>query len=82
MSTAKILCLAALTAVLCTMSPLTKADNHTKALISQYDVSWTTQSSGPDASMPCGGGELGLNVWVENSEVMIYFSDEIGRAHV
>lgn len=75
MSTAKILCTAALTAVLCTMSTLTKADNHTKALISQYDVSWTTQSSGPDASMPCGGGELGLNVWVENSEVMIYFSD-------
>ncbi|HXO74887.1 MAG TPA: DUF5703 domain-containing protein, partial [Puia sp.] len=24
--------------------------------------------------MPCGGGDIGLNVWVENGDVLIYFA--------
>jgi len=24
--------------------------------------------------MPCGGGDIGLNVWVENGDILIYFS--------
>ena len=40
--------------------------------LSQYDVLWTTQSNNAAESMPCGGGDIGLNVWVENSEIFIY----------
>lgn len=43
--------------------------------ISDYNIVWTTtQSSGSHESMPCGGGDIGLNVWVENDEVLFYFS--------
>lgn len=29
-----------------------------------YNVVWTTQSQNSSESMPCGGGDIGLNVWV------------------
>ncbi|MBC7947410.1 MAG: hypothetical protein H7Y42_05995 [Chitinophagaceae bacterium] len=38
----------------------------------EYNVIWTTQSKNTSESMPCGGGDIGLNVWVENGEVMVY----------
>ena len=31
-----------------------------------YNVVWTTQSKNSSESMPLGGGDIGLNVWVEN----------------
>ena len=37
-----------------------------------YDVVWTTQSSNASESMPCGGGDIGMNVWVEKGELFIY----------
>ncbi|WP_347915741.1 DUF5703 domain-containing protein, partial [Bacteroides fragilis] len=27
---------------------------------------WNTQSRNASESMPCGGGDIGMNVWVEN----------------
>jgi len=42
--------------------------------VSQYDVQWDTQSNDAGASMPCGGGDIGLNVWVENGDVLFYLS--------
>jgi hypothetical protein len=30
-----------------------------------YNVVWTSQSKNSSESMPCGGGGVGLNVWVE-----------------
>lgn len=36
------------------------------------DYSWTSQSTGSWASMPCGGGDIGLNVWVEQDELLFY----------
>ncbi len=42
--------------------------------ISDYDVVWNTQSRNSSESMPCGGGDIGLNVWVENGEVLFYLS--------
>lgn len=33
-----------------------------------YDVTWTTQSRNSSESMPLGGGDIGLNVWSENSK--------------
>ncbi|MDR6337803.1 hypothetical protein HNQ91_000825 [Filimonas zeae] len=35
--------------------------------VSVYDVVWTSQSENASASMPCGGGDIGLNVWVEQT---------------
>lgn len=32
---------------------------------SEYNVVWNTPSSGSHESMPCGGGSIGANVWVE-----------------
>lgn len=48
-----------------------------------YNVVWNTQSRDPSESMPCGGGDVGLNVWVEQGELLIYLSrsgtfDELG----
>lgn len=39
-----------------------------------YDVIWTTQSDHAGSSMPCGGGDIGLNIWVEKDELFIYVS--------
>ena len=37
----------------------------------EYDVVWDTpsQTNGSASSMPCGGGDIGLNVWAENGIV-------------
>ncbi len=42
--------------------------------LDQYNVIWTTQSKNSSESMPCGGGDIGTNVWVENGEIMFYLS--------
>lgn len=39
-----------------------------------YNVFWTLQSVNSSESMPCGGGDVGMNVWVENGELLFYFS--------
>ena len=42
--------------------------------LSQYDLAWTCPSQNAGESMPCGGGDIGLNVWVENGDLLIYMS--------
>nr|WP_294904350.1 DUF5703 domain-containing protein [uncultured Lacibacter sp.] len=37
-----------------------------------YDVLWTSQSKNASESMPCGAGDIGMNVWVEKGELFIY----------
>lgn len=37
-----------------------------------YNIVWTTQSGNSSESMPCGGGDIGMNVWVENGDLLIY----------
>ncbi|MFT3786474.1 MAG: DUF5703 domain-containing protein [Tepidisphaeraceae bacterium] len=49
-----------------------------------YDVLWNSPSSNAGESMPCGGGDVGLNVWVENGDLLIYLArsgtfDELNR---
>jgi len=36
------------------------------------DIIWDTQSENAAASMPCGGGDIGMNVWVEKGALYIY----------
>jgi len=43
-----------------------------QAWLNAYNVVWTNQSEGALGSMPCGAGNLGLNVWVEKDELLIY----------
>lgn len=38
------------------------------------DYTWTTPSRNSSESMPCGGGDIGMNVWVENGELLFYLS--------
>ncbi|RRB02941.1 hypothetical protein EHT25_18425 [Larkinella rosea] len=40
--------------------------------INQYNETWTSPSKNSSESMPCGGGDIGLNVWVENGELLFY----------
>jgi hypothetical protein len=36
------------------------------------DFTWTSPSRNSSESMPCGGGDTGLNVWVENGDLFFY----------
>jgi hypothetical protein len=38
------------------------------------NVVWTSQSKNSSESMPCGGGSIGLNVWMENNELLFYIA--------
>ena len=51
-----------------------RADRAQDSPVSGYDVVWTSQSVSSDGSMPCGGGDTGLNVWVENGELLFYIA--------
>lgn len=42
------------------------------AWLDPYNVVWTSPSKNSSESMPCGGGDLGLNVWVENGDLLCY----------
>ncbi|MDY3674353.1 MAG: DUF5703 domain-containing protein, partial [Prevotella sp.] len=35
---------------------------------------WTTQSDNSSGSMPCGGHDIGMNVWVERGDLLVYLS--------
>ncbi len=38
------------------------------------DIVWDTPSLDSSGSMPCGGGDIGMNVWVENGDLLFYLS--------
>ncbi|WP_293304026.1 DUF5703 domain-containing protein [Pedobacter sp. UBA5917] len=38
------------------------------------NVTWTTQSLNSSESMPVGGGDIGLNLWVEKGNIYFYLS--------
>ena len=45
------------------------------ALWSQHaNVIWNTPSRNSSESMPCGGGDIGMNIWVEEGDIMFYVS--------
>ena len=45
-------------------------------MLDNYNVIWQTPSRHAGESMPVGGGDMGLNVWVEKGELLFY----IGRS--
>lgn len=44
------------------------------AEIEQYNLTWNTPSQNAGESMPCGGGDIGLNVWVEHGDLLFYIA--------
>lgn len=40
--------------------------------LDQYNVVWTRQSKDSSESMPVGGHDIALNVWVENDGLLLY----------
>lgn len=42
--------------------------------ISDYNIVWDKPSNNSSESMPCGGGDIGMNVWVESGDLLLYFS--------
>ena len=64
-------------------SPPSRADD--LAWLDNYNVVWTSQSKDASESMPCGGGDIGMNVWVEKGDLLCYvqrsgFYDENNQA--
>src|SRR5438105_15685007 len=43
-------------------------------MLDDYNVVWDFPSSNSGESMPCGGGDVGLNVWVEDGDLHIYLA--------
>ncbi|WP_297088050.1 DUF5703 domain-containing protein [uncultured Draconibacterium sp.] len=42
--------------------------------LENYNLVWHSQSKNSSESMPCGGGDIGLNVWAENNEILFYIA--------
>ncbi|UAK23197.1 DUF5703 domain-containing protein [Sphingomonas nostoxanthinifaciens] len=42
--------------------------------IATYNPVWTSPSDNAGASMPCGAGDIGLNVWVEGDDILFYIA--------
>ena len=40
--------------------------------LSNYNIVWDSQSQDSRGSMPVGGGNIQLNAWAENNEILIY----------
>jgi Domain of unknown function (DUF5703) len=47
---------------------------HAQTGLDSYNVTWNAQSKNSGESMPCGGGDIGVNVWVENGELFLYIA--------
>lgn len=42
--------------------------------LDSLDVRWQAPGGNAGASMPCGGGDVGLNVWVEGGDLLFYMA--------
>ncbi len=58
--------------LLLTMFAVVQAAESAAHPLDAYNVVWDTPSRDSAESMPCGGHDIGLNVWVENKDVMFY----------
>ncbi|MDR8393802.1 DUF5703 domain-containing protein [Aliifodinibius sp. S!AR15-10] len=47
--------------------------------VDNYNIAWDSQSHNSGASMPMVGGNIGTNIWVENDELLFYFSSPGAR---
>jgi hypothetical protein len=47
---------------------------HAQTELASNNITWTTPSKNAGESMPCGSGDIGLNVWAENGDVLFYIA--------
>ncbi len=47
---------------------------NSSSIAQTYNPIWTSQSKNSAQSMPLGGGDIGLNVWVENNDILFYIA--------
>ncbi|MEM9237787.1 MAG: DUF5703 domain-containing protein, partial [Verrucomicrobiota bacterium] len=66
-NTAFILLVRLVTCLLSTLAVATSTPN-----LDRYNIVWTEQSKDSSESMPIGGHDTGLNVWVENGDILFY----------
>jgi len=52
--------------------PFACAQLNAQTVSNNYNIVWDTQSKNSSESMPCGAGDIGMNVWVEHGEILIY----------
>ena len=50
------------------------ASTAAQSYVDQYNVVWNSPSANSSESMPVGGGDIGLNVWVEEGDLLFYLS--------
>lgn len=50
-----------------------------KSYIDDFNVIWNMQSENSAGSMPLVGGNMGCNIWVENNDLLFYFSSPGAR---
>src|SRR5690554_1444018 len=58
--------------IVCGISP--NPVNGQSPNLEPYNPVWLSQSPNSSASMPLGGGDIGMNVWVEKGDLYFYFS--------
>ena len=51
-----------------------RAQSSTTAGLNDYNINWDSQSINAASSMPCGGGDIGLNVWLEKGDLFFYIA--------
>lgn len=61
------------TAVCALLCLIMAAQAHAKDYVPE-DYTWTSPSRNSSESMPCGGHDVGMNVWVENGDVLFYIA--------
>lgn len=42
--------------------------------VPDFSLLWNTPGRDASESMPCGGGDIGMNIWVEEGDVLFYIS--------
>lgn len=45
-----------------------------KGELDRCNITWSSPSKNASESMPCGGGDIGLNVWVEDGSLYFYMA--------
>jgi hypothetical protein len=49
-------------------------DHFRDTVLPTYNIVWNSPSKDASESMPCGGHDIGLNVWVEHGDVLFYIA--------
>jgi len=56
------------------LTSVIQAQSFPAAALNNYNINWDIPSINAASSMPCGGGDIGLNVWVENGDLLFYIA--------